>query len=320
MPYPRLGGFKILQNICYVSIVLSEEPNKQLITIFDTIAYERINLPYVTCVSKDGKWGINLVVEEPDIARLETIFKSLCVIIDYKYNCSIISIFPHRKDPEILSLFLETFTECDLLPLGIASSPSTLSAVMENDLIDEITEGLFSRFSFSAYRTPEDWRLTQKEKETLYKEVVASFQEKRPKVYGLEYLNEQSIISFNISSLKGFLNRLKFKKESLSNIFFISSSPSSMGQDIIVALPMGLQGEGSEAGNVSLFSMSGPHFGDRFGLARLLIKALVEQGLNLIAMNCTVASISWAGTTDEGNRTIDSICHFFDVPSIRCLK
>jgi aspartokinase len=43
---------------------------------------------------------------------------------------------------------------------------------------------------------------------------------------------------------------------------------------------------------VAALYIHGPHFGDRYGIALTLVKALESSGVSLLAMGCTVSSIS----------------------------
>ncbi len=319
MPFNRLGGFKVLKGVAYVCAILSNE-SAQLIGLFDNIAYNKINLPFITCVSKEKIWGLNIAFEEIHLNKIKDIFNSANIEYDLYNNCSILSIFPHRKDPEILLDFLDIFNEQKTPPYAIASSPSAISVIIKADALNGITEGLFSKFSFSAYRTPEDWMLSQKGKETLYKEVVASFQEKRPKVYGLEYINEQSAVNIdNGLDIAKHLSRSSKYLLNTSAFHFICSSPLKMGGDIFITIPTNDDTLNKNWMQVSVFSMSGPHFGDRYGIARLLIDTLLREKLKLLAMNCTIASLSWVVHSKEIKRIIKGIGYHFDIPTIRCL-
>ena len=42
---------------------------------------------------------------------------------------------------------------------------------------------------------------------------------------------------------------------------------------------------------VGMISIFGPHFGDRYGIASELLHAIEESGVDLLALNCTIASI-----------------------------
>ena len=77
----------------------------------------------------------------------------------------------------------------------MANSPSAISTVLEEHLLIQASSALFGPFAFGAYRTPADWKLAQKGKEQLFKEVIATYQEKHPKTYGLEYQDHQELFT-----------------------------------------------------------------------------------------------------------------------------
>ena len=43
---------------------------------------------------------------------------------------------------------------------------------------------------------------------------------------------------------------------------------------------------------VAALYIHGPHFGDRYGIAHVLVKALESKGVSLLALGCTVSSLS----------------------------
>ena len=43
---------------------------------------------------------------------------------------------------------------------------------------------------------------------------------------------------------------------------------------------------------VAALYIHGPHFGDRYGIAHALVKALESKGVSLLALGCTVSSLS----------------------------
>ena len=74
---------------------------------------------------------------------------------------AVLSVFPHRRNPEISARLFEAFEQQSLEPDALANSPSTISVVLKQDLIDSASHALFEPFTFSAYQTPEDWKLAQ---------------------------------------------------------------------------------------------------------------------------------------------------------------
>ena len=183
----RLGGFKILKDVVWISLIQPKKDYTFITAFASLMADEKINLPFLTCGDQNEAWGLNFVVDAQEAEKTS-------VLIEKKFGKTnlattkgaVLSIFPHRSKPEIIGALLDVLGKLGDQPIAFANSPSAISAVLSEDIINEATNALFDPFEFGPYRTPEDWKLAQKGKETLYKEVVASYQEKKPKVYGLE--------------------------------------------------------------------------------------------------------------------------------------
>jgi aspartokinase len=327
-----LGGFKILKNVTRIAIV--SEGNGFPRDLFRTIAEEKVNLPYVTLVSEERFWGLNIVAEAPDEEKV-------CRLIREKYGpifsvaprSAVLSVFPHRRNPEISARLFEAFEQQSLEPDALANSPSTISIVLKQDLIDSASQALFEPFTFSAYQTPEDWKLAQQGKEKLYKEVVASYQEKKPKVYGLEFYEGQHLVNIKMSrtkithvgaSFRGF-TRLGL------NLTFLATSPSAAQDKEILAFSLpASQGEAygrvlkriapeiefRETPSVTIFSMNGPHFGDRYGIVSDVLASLGSRQVPLLALSCTIASITGVVRGDQFQPALDALREGFEVPSV----
>jgi aspartokinase len=101
-------------------------------------------------------------------------------------------------------------------------------------------------------------------------------------------------------------------KESLALCLPFSESETYMraiecigpGLDIVTVSP------------VMTFSMSGPHFGDRYGIASKLLSSLDRRNVELLALSCTVASITGVVFRDQKETAIQAIQDCFEVPSI----
>ena len=63
-------------------------------------------------------------------------------------------------------------------------------------------------------------------------------------------------------------------------------------------------------------SMTGPHFGDRYGIASELLNSFEKKGVNLLALNCTIASITGVVPFSQLEWAIQAIKGHFEVPSI----
>jgi len=335
MPTPeKLGGFKVLKNVARISLVSPREIRDFPSRVFCSIADEKINLPYATCVLDDRAWGLNIVVESGDAERAAAVLEAtLDIKSTVQSGSAILSLFPHKKNPEITAALFEAFSREGVPTEATANSPSAISVVLDEKVLEKASSALFGPFRFSAYRTPSDWKLAQKGKEQLYKEVVASYQEKRPKVYGLEYQDRQAFLQVKLEryGIGSFGHSFKRFARLGLNLAFLITSPCLEGEKEAISFCLPDSGEPfckameSESASLSdphclspvaAFSMNGPHFGDRYGIVSELLMALEAGHVDLLGLSCTIASITGVVPSSQLTRAIASIRERFDIPSI----
>ena len=330
----KLGGFKVLKEAVLFSPASFEPDGRLPAALFRILAEHEINLPYVTCVQeKPGRWQIDTAVDFKD-AR--TAGRLLSEILGKRparqSNAAILSIFPHRKKPAITGAVFETFIREGIHPKAVAHSPSAISVVLKEQHLLQASSALFGPFVFGAYRTPADWKLAQKGKEKLFKEVVASYQEKRPKIYGLEYQDHQELFHITLAPSNMSALGAAFKGVSphgLDLTFLVASRSREKSDAMHLCLPLTKRGSNKENiahilnplriktdDPVGTFSMNGPHFGDRYGIVRDLLDALETAGVDLMGLSCTIASITGVVPSSQLAGTISAIRNCFDVPSI----
>ena len=333
-PSVRLGGFKIFKDVVRISPIF---PNGEIhfpARLCQILAEEKINLPFITCLNDGRSWGSHIAVEAAEAMTASHIIKeAFGNILSDNSKSFILSIFPHKRDPEITGLLFETFNSGGLEPDALANSPSALSIVLKEEHLSKVSQALFAPFSFSAYRTPADWKLAQKGKEKLYKEVVASYQEQRPKVYGLEVHEGQAFL--RVKFREGHLSQLgtlfkEFARSGL-NLTFIATCPGETEEEKLLAFCVPSSEDqpcteiisGSTPGidvesvaPVSVFSMNGPHFGDRFGIAKELLLAFKHENIDFLGLSCTIASITGIVSSHHLEAATHAIQTCFEVPSV----
>jgi aspartokinase len=331
---PVLGGFKILKDVVRISIISSPEDKGFPVRLFSAINREKINLPYLTSVYFDNTWGLNVIVEGSHEERTLRLIQST---FGKGFQASparsaVLSLFPHKNNPAVAGTLVETLASHGVAWEALASSPSAVSVVLEERLVERASDALFGPFDFSAYRTPSDWKLAQKGKEMLYKEVVASYQEKRPKVYGLNYRDSQNlfIVEVDRKGIASFGRALKSAASRGFNLSFLASSPDNHGKvNIFFCLPKPGNGVYQDSmrelardkriANVcsaAMFSMTGPHFGDRYGIASELLNTLNKAGIELTALTCTIASVRGVVDPHQIQSAIKAIKSCFEVPAV----
>lgn len=333
-PSAKLGGFKILKDVVRISLVASNQTPCFPAELCQLIAKEKINLPYITCVNDGHWWGLNIMVDSTNAVKASQIIESAYgKMFTHASESAILSIFPHKNNPEITGSLFEVFGQEEIDPDAFANSPSAISVVLKRGMISKASNALFEPFRFSAYRTPADWKLAQKGKEQLYKEVVASYQEKRPKVYGLECQGGQELLrlKLNRGNLAQFGMAFKEFARMGLHLTFLSTSPGheEASETLVFCLPgseirsnteiiskIVPQGDLESRSPVSAFSMNGPHFGDRYGIASELLHALNESGIDLLALGCTIASIIGVVPSHQIEPAIQAIQGCFEVFSV----
>ena len=329
----RLGGFKILNEVSWISVI-QPKGRKFPLLFSHLMASEKVNIPFLTCGEQNQAWGLDLVVDTQSEKKiLGLIEKEFGKINLTTTECAVLSIFPHRSKPDIIGSLLDVLGKVGKQPIAFANSPSAISAVLSKDVINEATSALFGPFQFGPYRTPADWKLAQKGKEKLYREVVASYQEKKPKVYGLEWQDKQELIhvkldSSNLSSMGTvfkdfsrlgliltFLISRPSKEKGKGNLFFCL--PESEKNDYLGTIEGSLpEASTVEDSFVASFSMNGPHFGDRYGIISELLTALDQARTNLLGLSCSIHSITGVLPAAQINSAVDAIQGCFDVPSV----
>ena len=323
-----------MNDVVRMSMVFKKSRDLPPSKIIKQMSQEKINLVYLSYINNLKTWGLTLAVNSQDKQASCAILKPRAGRSFHDCAASIIlSIFPHRKNPEIPGSLLEIFGREEIEIDALTNSPSAISVILDESLLNKASRALFEPFTFSSYRTPADWKLAQKGKEELYKEVVASYQEKRPKVYGLEYHEEQEFIRLNVNSdFIEKLGRTFMEYAGLGfNLTFLAMTPQDKSKEGLAAFcfpyhesrssieileKSGLKTDISATNPVTVFSMNGPHFGDRYGLASEIMECLQNVDVQLLGLSCTIASITGVIPFHDFEKSLDSIQSRFDVPNI----
>lgn len=333
-PSTTLGGFKILNDVVWISLVQPVKEKTSPADVFRTLADGQINLPFLTCGKDSFDWGLNIVVPSNEFhnasGRLQ---KHAPSSSSRQARGSILSIFPHKSDPEVTASLLKVMEAGGVTPDALANSNSAVSTVLKDEFVSGIAQALFEPFRFSAYRTPADWKLAEKGKEALYKEVVASYQEKKPKVYGLQWGDGEVLFRVTLSRHNLCDAETAFRelsRQGISLTFFITSPTREKGATMLsLALPRSKRQcyekiierlpsapATQKARPVAHFAMNGPHFGDRYGIASELFAALDSAHIDLLGLSCSIASITGIVPAEQIHDAIQAVQGCFEVPSV----
>jgi len=277
------------------------------------LALNHINLSFFAHVAGDREV---LCMARPSGEAAFTLLKTRAeaeAAVHLQPGTAILSIYPHDKRPEIMGSFIRSLAQARVIIHGLASSPSALSAVLSSKREKVAVRRLFENFYFPAFESPEAFFAVQSPPEELVRKVVATYQEKVIKVYWIVPQPDLDLWGMSVSStdiLAGFADALLELGDLGMQIPFLVAIPGLGNREFLLSFSTAasLEERGSEIRRilkkhlpdlrpmrltpVAGIFLHGPHFGDRYGIAQILTEALEKAHVSLLALSCTISSIS----------------------------
>ncbi len=279
------------------------------------LALNRLNLSFLAHVAGDREV---LCVARPSGEEAFALLRSRAEAganLHLQPGTAILSIYPHDKRPEIIGSFIRSLAQAKVKILGLASSPSAISAVLASRRVKPAVLRLFDNFHLPAFTSPEEFFAAQAPPEELVRKVVAEYQEKVIKVYWIVPQPDLDLWGMSVSStdiLSGFADALlELGSLGLKVPFLLALPMRETGEFIISFSTAGAQPSEERGSQVRAVLMKqlpglrpmrltpvagiflhGPHFGDRYGIAQVLTQALEKAHVSLLALSCTISSIS----------------------------
>ncbi len=280
------------------------------------LARARINLSFLTHVAGDREVLCTASdTGEAALALLKT-HADPAGSLALKPGTAILAVFPHDKRPEVIGTFIKSLARTPVVLHGLASSPSAITAVLSSSRIKPAVERLFEHFYFPGFASPEEFFSAQAPPKEYLEKVVATYQEKVNKVYWIIPQSDLDLWGMSIASadiLAGFAAALMEMGQLGLIIPFLVALPGLGSQEFILSFSTarrqpGGDDHGSEVRRilrnhlpeirpmrltpVAGIFLHGPHFGDRYGIAHSLVAALDQAHISLLALSCTISSIS----------------------------
>jgi ACT domain len=311
----RVGGLKILEGGACVVASFPQAEGRLAARVCAPLAFNRINLSFLAHMAGDRQV---LCTAGPAGQTAFTLLKSQAeaeAAAHLQPGAAILSIYPHDKRPEVIGAFIRSLAQARVIIHGLGSSPSAISAVLSSKREKAAVLRLFENFHFPAYETPEVFFSAQPPPEELVRKVVATYQEKVIKVYWIIPQPDLDLWGMAVSStdiLAGFADALLDLGSLGLQIPFLVAIPELGNKEFLlsfsVAGPAALADRGRQVRRVlkkhlpelrpmrltpvaGIF-LHGPHFGDRYGIAKTLVEALEKAHISLLALSCTISSIS----------------------------
>lgn len=326
----RLGGFTLLEGLVWASLAHESSECRFAARLCRLMALERINLPFLNCRTTEHGCFVDLAVDKSQWSNAATLIKENFDIPDPRLETQslIASIFPHNRNPETIVKMLRLLSETGIERYALAQSYAALSILMSRKRLSLFTKSMFEYFRFGSYPTLQDWksRLTPM---PVPREIVASYREKRPKVYGLDWIEGMDMTRLESSMDRRALEMLGNMSAAGAYPVFLSGGPETghahPGTMTLAAKGVDLSCESPGEAffhryPVAVFTMKGPHFGDRYGIAAELLGTLARHQVDIPALSCSMASVTGIVPGDQVPQAVKAVNECFEVPSITYMK
>lgn len=311
----RIGGLKVLEGgACVVSSSPRGE-DRLAARVGAPLAQNKINLTFLTHVAGDRE--VLCTAGEAGEAALTLLRTNTDPggDVHLQPGTAILSLYPHDKRPEIIGNFIRSLARARVIIHGLASSPAAISVVLSSRRMKAAVQQLFEDFQFSSFASPKEFFEAQPPPKEYVEKVVATYQEKTIKVYWIVPQPDLDLWGLSISSaeiLEGLANALMDLADLGLKVPFLVAIPGLGGKEFIVSFSTARPLEAPDQGNevrrllkkqlpearpmrltpVAGIFLHGPHFGDRYGIAQTLLEALERAQVRLLALSCTISSIS----------------------------
>jgi len=330
----KLGGFKLLQRGAQVAALLPTAEPCTVGAVCSPLAESKINLTLLTYVClHEYKWRSAAFCTEGSAgAASASLLGEQFSRVALSEDVCTLSIFPHNNEPSITGTLLNTVTAQGIPVRGLASSPSAMSIIIPREHSELAIASLFRPFHFPSYRSPADWHAAYDGQQDRLEEIVARYQEQVIRIYGVvarreldlwsAFVPAVEISSFAtvLASLDGSRYRLPFvvalpiSAEVLLSVCCFEGARSAEQQHIFLEeIP---EGSWTHHGPVGGFSLHGPHFGDRHGIAKAVADVLEQAHIPILAMSCAVSTISAIVPEENLARALQLIERCFEKPSL----
>ncbi len=331
----RLGGIKVFERRACL-FPLCRCGADALDDICSHLAADRINLGLLVHIAE---FGTRKSLTAASLKSIEASSGYLygknhpneCNVEETLADACRVSVFPHDQRPDVTASLIGILAGNGIKPYAFGSSSSSMTVIVSSSDFQGTMEGLFDAFEFRAYDSYKDWQITYRGQEES-KEVRLPYHEQIITIHDFGHRADLDLWNVTLpfkrlGDLGAALSRMDQSRIRMP--FLVSISPpgeensyfsflfeSAHHDRVEDALSENLHGpEFSCLGQVAAFFLLGPHFGDRYGIAHALVKALRKAGVPLLALSCAVSSVSFVVHAGDSNQTIEALNSVIQTPA-----
>ena len=311
----RVGGLKVIEAGACLGLSSRRGEFRLGPQVTEPLSQNKINITFLTHVAGDRtSLGITRAEGETTLARLKNLAGDEDVF-RLQPHTVIMAVYPHDKRPEVIGAFIRSLARSKSIIYGLASSPSAITGIVEARREVKVATQLFEDFQFSSFASVEEFFAAQEVPEEYHRKVVATYQEKRIKVYWIVPQPDLDLWALNIPStdiLEKIADVLTQFGDLGLTIPFLIAVPRLRAEELLFAFSTGRRSGDEDQGPLirSLLNerlpglrpmrlipvagifLHGPHFGDRYGILDALVAALEKVHVTILALSCTISSIS----------------------------
>ena len=279
------------------------------------LAENKLNLTFLTHVAGDRTSLCTTdAIGEGALALLRGVAGSEDAF-QFQKDISLLAVYPHDKLAKNIGAFIHALARSKTRIYGLASSLSAITTIIENRRQAKVINCLFEDFEFTSFTTAHDFFTAQEYPEEYVRKAVATYQEKVIKVYWVLPYPDLDLWAASIPSaaILGDIADVLIKIGDLGlTMPFLIAIPRLRTDELLIAFstahPQDAMDQGSEIRRllsehipgirpmrltpVAGIFLHGPHFGDRYGIANTLVEALEKAHVSILALSCTISSIS----------------------------
>ena len=311
----KFGGIKLLTG---GSCLVNSSPGGEFRLghqVTGPLAENKLNLTFLTHVAGDRTSLCTTdAIGEGTLALLRGLAGSEDAF-QYQKDISLLAVYPHDKLAKNIGAFIHALAGSKTRIFGLASSLSAITTIIETRRQEKVINCLFEDFEFTSFATAQDFFTAQEFPEEYVRKAVATYQEKVIKVYWVLPYPDLDLWAASIPSaaILGDIADVLIKFGDLGlTMPFLIAIPRLRTDELLIAFstahPQGAKDQGSEIRRllsehipgirpmrltpVAGIFLHGPHFGDRYGIANTLVEALEQAHVSILALSCTISSIS----------------------------
>lgn len=329
-----LGGVKVLNGrSCLTSF--SRPEDRLMPGMCQRLAMEQVNVSLLAYLQ--GNQGKDCVASfcTEDNTALSAYFllhPDSRNAVQLQSDLTILSIFPYHEMAEIAGMLVGLMACTGVAPHALASSLSALSVAVPSSEVEFLIDGLFDGFEFPGYKSIADWYAAYEGQERLLKQIVCSYREEIVKVYNLVVQAGLDLWALEVPT--GDMDRLATFLAALGELDIkvpYMTVQERTEEILLTACCLDANQYSSVAriaerhlrdvrtsrlGPVAAFTLHGPHFGDRYGIADALTGSLQKGLVQPLALSCAVSSVSVLLREEDLDAAVGALKQRFAIPDV----